>query len=225
MNGPLTRAGVSRRSFIKGTGSAAASLLLGFHVAPRARGVEAAPTAARLNAFLRVDPDNTITLLMNHSEFGNGAYTSLTMMVAEELDAAWDAIALEEAPTRPEYYSPIFGEYLTAGSVTTGGSWLPMRTAGAQARAMFLEAAARSWGAETAALSTRDSQVYWAQGGRQASYGELVAAIHSLDIQPPAQVALKDPADFAILGKPRRRFEGRSKVDGSAVFGGARFRF
>ncbi len=220
MSGRRAAAGVSRRAFIKGTGSAAASLLLGFHVAPRVRaGAPAAPGPAQLNSFLRIDPDNTITLLMNHSEFGNGAYTSLSMMVAEELDAAWERILLEAAPTRPEYYSPIFGEYLTAGSVTTGGSWLPMRTAGAQARAMFLEAAARLWGADRGELATRDGEVIWAAGDKRAGYGELVAVILREDIQPPAEVALKDPAQFTVLGKPRRRIEGRSKVDGSAVFG------
>jgi isoquinoline 1-oxidoreductase beta subunit len=220
VSGQRTGAGLSRRGFIVATGSATASLLLGFHVAPRVRaGTPAAPGPRQLNSFLRIDPDNTITVLMNHSEFGNGAYTSLSMMVAEELDADWERIKLEAAPTRPEYYSPIFGEYLTAGSVTTGGSWLPMRTAGAQARAMVLEAAARLWAADRSALTTRDSEVIWEAGGKRASYGELVAVIQREDIQPPAEVALKAPAQFTLLGKPRRRIEGHAKVDGSAVFG------
>ncbi len=209
---------ISRRGFIKMSGAVAGSMFLGLSIAAPVR-ANSAPQTAQINTFLRIDPDNTITLLMSYSEFGNGAYTSLTMMVAEELDAAWDTIELEPAPTSPEYYSPIFGEYLTAGSVTTGGAWLQLRTAGAQARAMFLAAAAQRWQMDGKQLETRDSQVLWPAAGKQATYGQLLSTIIDENIQPPEQVSLKDPAKFNILGKPRLRQEGLSKVNGSAVFG------
>jgi isoquinoline 1-oxidoreductase subunit beta len=219
MNHKQGSKGVSRRGFMLGAGASIGSLLLGVSVAWPVRARVAQPQSTPLNTFLRIDPDNTITLMMNHSEFGNGAYTSLTMMVAEELDAQWDDIKLEAAPTSPEYYSPIFGEYLTAGSITTAGAWIQLRTAGAQARAMFIEAAARDWQAAPGELITRDSSVVWPAGQREARYGELLATIIENDIQPPTEVALKAAADFKILGRARLRQEGRSKVDGSAVFG------
>lgn len=164
MNHKQGSKGVSRRGFMLGAGASIGSLLLGVSVAWPVRARVAQPQSTPLNTFLRIDPDNTITLMMNHSEFGNGAYTSLTMMVAEELDAQWDDIKLEAAPTSPEYYSPIFGEYLTAGSITTAGAWIQLRTAGAQARAMFIEAAARDWQAAPGELITRDSSVVWPAG-------------------------------------------------------------
>lgn len=213
-----TITGVSRRGFIKATSLSAGSLMFGLHLPARASAV-ASDAPVQINTFIRIDPDNTITLLMNHSEFGNGAYTSLPMMVAEELDAAWDSIKLEPAPTSPEFYSPIFGEYLTAGSVSTGSSYMPLRTAGAQARAMLVEAAARLWRVDLDSLETRDSHVINPADGQRASYGELLAIISREDIAPPEDVKLKDPADFIILGKGRRRHEGPSKVDGSAIFG------
>jgi isoquinoline 1-oxidoreductase beta subunit len=213
---------ISRRRFIKTSGAAAASLVLGMHLAVPGRAAQVSSTETSsqfLNTFLRLDPDNTITLLMNHSEFGNGAYTSLTMMVAEELDAEWESIKLEQAPTSPEYYSPLFGEYLTAGSLTTGSSWMPLRSAGAQARAMLMLAAAVHWGTTIDQLRTASSQVFWDKAGLQATYGELLEIIVQNDIQAPEDVRLKDPSQFTILGKPRLRKEGPSKVDGSAVFG------
>ncbi len=219
MNRGKMAKGVSRRGFIIGSGASVGSLLLGVSVAGTARAKLAQVQPKQLNTFLRIDPDNTITLMMNQSEFGNGAYTSLTMMVAEELDANWDDIQLETAPTSPEYYSPIFGEYLTAGSITTAGAWIQLRTAGAQARSMFVDAAAQKWQTAPSELTTRDSHVIWQAGKREASYGDLLATIIAHDIAPPAEVALKEASDFKILGKPRLRHEGRSKVDGSAIFG------
>ena len=209
---------LSRRGFIKATSLSAGSLMFGLYLPARA-GTAATGAAVQVNAFIRIDPDNTITLLINHSEFGNGAYTSLPMMVAEELDANWEDIKLEPAPTSPEYYSPIFGEYLTAGSVSTGSSYMPLRTAGAQARSMLVEAAANLWQVAPGTLNTRDGQVINPANNERASYGELLAIISREGITAPENVSLKDPADFRILGKGMRRHEGPSKVDGSALFG------
>ncbi len=220
MSSTELKGGVSRRSFVKATTLSAGSLMFGLYLPARsATAATAASETLQVNTFIRIDPDNTVTLLINHSEFGNGAYTSLPMMVAEELDAAWASIKLEPAPTSPEYFSPIFGEYLTAGSVSTGSSWLPLRTAGAQARAMLVEAAAKNWQVAANSLSTKDGYVIDSTGSRRASYGELLATITREGITPPENVTLKNPQDFSILGKGMRRHEGPSKVDGSAVFG------
>ena len=215
--------GLSRRRFVKGAGTGAASLIIGLHLLGKGGKAMAAsaPTAepVALNAFLRIDPDNTITVLMNAAEFGNGAYTSINMMVAEELDADWQRICVEPAPTTPEYFSPIFGEYLTAGSVTTAGSWLPMRTAGAQARAMFVQAGAVHWQTAVSDLKTEDSHVLWPSAGKRVAYGDLIPLIEAHGIDAPAEVALKSEAQFKVLGKAQRRFEGPDKVTGAAVFG------
>ena len=212
--------GLTRRRFITHSGAGAASLLLGMNLGLRhSPAVAEAKEGMPLNAFLRIDPDNTITVLMNVSEFGNGAYTVVNMMVAEELDADWQGIKVEGAPTSPEYYSPLFGEYLTAGSVTTAASWVPMRTAGAQVRVMLVEAAARLWQTDPSALSTRDSHVHWEAQGRAIPYGELIAVIEAENIEAPDAPQLKSPEAFRLLGKAQRRFEGPDKVDGSAVFG------
>ena len=147
---------------------------------------------AMMNSFVRIDPNNVITMLANNSEFGN-AYTVMSMMLAEELDVDYRSIALEAAPTTPEYYSPLFREYLTAGSVTTGSTFMPMRTAGAKARAMLLEAASRDWNVPISELTTGDATVAHAGSGRTSTYGELLEAIHRFLFEPPETVTLKDP--------------------------------
>ena len=215
MSDPILTAGLSRRRFVQATGALIFSAQCPVTFSTKAR----AATSSMMNSFVRIDPSNAITMLANHSEFGNGAYTVMSMMLAEELDVDYRSIGLEAAPTTPEYYSPLFREYLTAGSVTTGSTYMPMRTAGAKARAMLIEAASKEWGVPAAELTTGDATVTHADSGRRATYGELLAVIHRLDIQPPETVALKDPSEFKVLGKPARRYEGAGKVDGSAQFG------
>ena len=142
---------LNRRQFLQqGTILTSGSFILGFQVPVQAdsKVTVSAPLGSEplmTDAFIRIDTDNTITLLMNHAEFGNGVYTSVAMMVAEELDIDWELLRWEAAPTEPAYFSPIFGEYLTAGSVSTAGAFVPMRIAGAKTRALLLAAAARYW--------------------------------------------------------------------------------
>ncbi len=210
---------MKRRVFLKQSAISAGFLLVGVQLpatsVPGPRGqVERLVT----DAFIRLAPDNAVTILMNHAEFGNGAYTSLSMMVAEELDLDWERINLEAAPTEPEYYSPLFGEYLTAGSVSTASSFMPMRLAGARTRSLLLEAAARHWATDVSRLSTAASHVY-GDDGRRIAYGDLIPVIRALNLSPPADVTLKDAADYRILGKPTRRIEAREKLDGSAIYG------
>lgn len=210
----------NRRSFLKSTGLlTAGSLLVGFEIPlmgqPR---LPATASGLMADAFIRIDVNNTITLMMNHAEFGNGVYTSLAMMVAEELDFDWQTLKWEAAPTEARYFSPIFGEYLTAGSVSTAGALKPMREAGAKTRQLLLTAASRLWDADIPSLSTSAGQVHHADG-RSVFYGDLIDTIRDHDLKPPKSVQLKDPSEFTVLGRPQRRLEGPEKVTGEAQFG------
>jgi len=216
MSDGLNSVQVSRRRFVQATGALIFSAQCPVTFSGKAH---AAGSGSIMNSFVRIDANNVITMMANNSEFGNGAYTVMSMMLAEELDVDYRSIALEAAPTTPEYYSPLFREYLTAGSVTTGSTFIPMRTAGAKARAMLLDAASRAWQVPLAELTTRDGAVLHEASGRQSPYGDLLEAISRFAIQPPETVALKDPSEFKILGKPAKRYEGPGKVDGSAEFG------
>ena len=210
---------LNRRQFLQKSAISAGVLLVGVQIPSRAN------TAAAMNdaplvtdAFIRLSPDNAATILMNHSEFGNGAYTSLSMMVAEELDLDWNTIRLEAAPTEAQYYSPLFGEYLTAGSVSTASSFMPMRIAGAKTRALLLTAASIYWRSDRQSLRTENSHVLHADG-RSVSYGDLISTIRQHGLTPPEDVSLKAPADYRILGKPTKRIEAKEKLDGSAIYG------
>ena len=204
----------TRRDFLKQSALASAgTILVGFQLP-----VFAKKQALVTDAFIRLELDGAVTLMMNHAEFGNGAYTSLSMMVAEELDLDWQTIKLEAAPTEQRYYSPLFGEYLTAGSVSTASSFMPMREAGARTRQLLLEAASIHFSAPISSLRTADSKVHH-RDGRSVSYAALIAVVEANGLKPPEKAKLKNPEDFAVLGKPQRRIEAPEKVDGSAIFG------
>ena len=210
--------GFSRRSFLKGATGGAGSLLLGVKYSPAESALKKHATSV-VNNFIRVDPDNTTTLLINYAEFGNGAYTTLAMMVAEEMDIDWNTIVLEEAPTEPKYYSPLFKEYLTAGSVTTLAAWIPMRTAGAQARDLFMRAAALKWKVDISTLETQFGEVIEKSGGRRSTYGDLLTTIEQEKLKVLTDVNLKNPKEFNVIGTKTRRIEGTEKVNGSAIYG------
>ena len=165
MSDGLNSVQVSRRRFVQATGALIFSAQCPVTFSGKAH---AAGSGSIMNSFVRIDANNVITMMANNSEFGNGAYTVMSMMLAEELDVDYRSIALEAAPTTPEYYSPLFREYLTAGSVTTGSTFIPMRTAGAKARAMLLDAASRAWQVPLAELTTRDGAVLHEASGRQS---------------------------------------------------------
>ena len=214
---------LTRRQFVRAAGAAAGGLLVGFNLSACDSGTVSGQAAGDgpllANAFIRIALDNTVAILVNHSEKGNGAYTALPMLVAEELDLDWSSISVEPAPTSPEYYHAWWGVYITGGSTSTGSSWEPLRSAGAKTRAMLLEAASRYWETEASGLTTADGYVVDAANSRKLAYGDLIATIREHDIQPPESVALKDPADFRIIGKDRRRIDAPEKVTGKAVFG------
>ena len=210
--------GFSRRSFLRGAAGGTGSLILGVKYSPAEGAIKKHPSSV-INNFIRVDPDNTTTLLINYAEFGNGAYTSLAMMVAEEMDIDWNTIVLEEAPTEPKYYSPLFKEYLTAGSVTTLSAWMPMRTAGAQARDLFLRAAALKWDTDIKALDTQLGNVIERNGDRSSTYGDLLVTIEKESLTALSNVSLKTPKSFKLIGTNTKRIEGTEKVNGSAIYG------
>jgi isoquinoline 1-oxidoreductase beta subunit len=214
---PSTQPGLSRRDFLKTSSLAAGSLVIACHLPVRsARGAEDSTQPWVANAFVSISTDNKITVLVNHEEMGQGVYTALPMLVAEELDADWTGIVVEPAPVTPEYHHAMLGFRLTGGSSSVSSSWQRLRTAGATARALLITAAAQTWNVDPSSLSTKDSHVIHDASGRRASYGSLVAKAATLDA--PQEVKLKDPKDFRVIGTDVKRVEGLDKVTGKARF-------
>ncbi|GMR22443.1 MAG: xanthine dehydrogenase family protein molybdopterin-binding subunit [Acidobacteriota bacterium] len=211
---------LTRRRFLKSSGTAASGLVLGFYVptrGPQGRYVHAAEPFAP-NAFIRISTDDVITIIVNQSEMGQGVYTSLPMLIAEELDADWKSIQIEPAPVAPEYAHFLWRMQLTGGSSSIISSWQPFRTAGATARALLVEAAAQEWGVDKSTLRTEAGHVIG--GSKRASYGELAAKAATLPVPEPVpeNVPLKNPKDFKLIGTNVKRIEGPSKVNGEAEF-------
>ena len=206
---------LTRRRFLKTSGAVASGLLLGFYVPPKGpRGYLQAAEPFAPNAFIRITPDGVIKLIINKSEMGQGVYTSLPMLIAEELDANWEKVQVEAAPATPEYTDPNYGMQVTGGSSSVRSSWQPFRQAGASAKALLVEAAAKKWGVDKSSLRTEDGHVIY--GDKRASYGALATAAAALPV--PENVALKDPKDFKLIGTNVKRIEGESKVTGQAQF-------
>ena len=167
------------------------------------------------SAYLRIGADGEVTIVCGLSEMGQGVLTAIPMLVAEELDADWSRIRVEQAPADAAFANPVFGMQATGGSTSVMGFWEPMRKAGAAARAMLVAAAAATWGVPEAECGTRDGRVS-GPGGRSLGYGELVERAAALPV--PAEPVLKDRKDFRLLGTPARRLDTPPKVDGSARF-------
>lgn len=207
----------SRRSFLK-TGGAAA-LTIGFALPLVAGRVSAATTAAAAfapNAWLRITPDNRVTVICGSAEMGQGVLTAIPMLVAEELDADWSRVRVEQAPVDKAFNNPAFGMQATGGSTTVRAHWMPLRQAGAAAREMLVAAAAAQWNVGADQCRTESSQVIHSSG-KKLSYGALVGAASKLPV--PAKPTLKDTKNFRILGKPTKRLDSPGKVNGTAKFG------
>ncbi|MET4731301.1 isoquinoline 1-oxidoreductase beta subunit [Lysobacter enzymogenes] len=213
----------SRRRFLKSGALIGGGLVVGFVVPGAKRFAAAAPAAAAAasagfapNAFLRVGSDDTVTVLLSHSEMGQGIWTGLAMLIAEELDADWSKIKVEHAPAAPAYAHTMFGMQMTGGSTSTWTEFERYRMAGATARALLLAAASKRLGVPAEQLRTENGAVI--AGSRRLRYGELAAAAAALP--PPATPpTLKDAKDWKIIGKPTRRLDGPEKIDGRAKFG------
>ena len=213
----------NRREFLKAATLTTAGLVVGFYVpagrrfalAAEAPAAPAAPPLPQANAFLRIAPDDTVTVLLAHSEMGQGIWTALPMLIAEELDYDVARMRVEHAPAAPAYFHTAFGAQMTGGSTTTWSEFDRYRQVGAAARALLLQAAAQRLGVPVSACRTDNGTVV--TGDRRLRYGELAADAALLPM--PASVTLKDPKDWKVIGQPTRRLDTPEKIDGSAVFG------
>jgi isoquinoline 1-oxidoreductase beta subunit len=208
---------LDRRTFLKTTASGSAALLVGFHLPARASDPAQAqekPPINPLNAWVRITPDNHVTLILAKSEMGQGIMTALPMILAEELCLDWKHVTIEQAPTNPKIY-----DHGTGGSGSVGGSWLPLRQAGAAAREMLIAAAAKKWEVGTDTCQARNGYVVHGHPERSYSYGDLVADAALLPIPNLKEVPLKNSRDFTILGHDTHRVDAASKATGAAIYG------
>lgn len=202
----------SRRAFLQGSGA----LVIGFALPSGGRAATAAAKATALSAYVRIGRDNKVTVVCGSAEMGQGVLTAIPMLLAEELDADWRNVGVEQSPVDKAYDNPMFGMQATGGSTTVRAHWTPMRQAGAAARQMLVAAAAAQWKLDPSQLAT-DKGFVTGPGGKRASYGSLVEAAAKLPV--PEKPALKDAKAFKILGKPTKRLDTPAKTNGSAKFG------
>jgi isoquinoline 1-oxidoreductase beta subunit len=213
--------GVSRRALL--TGGLASGFLFAFHLPLRAVNEPMQPpdvTNGKFapNAFIRIDEAGHTTLVMPQVEMGQGVYTSIAMILAEELDADFSQVTLEHAPPNDKLYgNPTFGLQVTGNSNSIRAFWKPLRSAGAGARTMLIQAAAQQWQVDPASCTASNGEVTHRESGRKLSYGELATSASGQT--PPKNVALKDPKDFVLIGKPLKRFDTPDKVNGKAIYG------
>jgi isoquinoline 1-oxidoreductase beta subunit len=200
---------LSRRAFLGTSAAAGAGLVIGFYIPSRARAEAEAGFSP--NAYLTITSAGKITVVVARSEMGQGVWTSLPMILAEELEADWKQITIEQAGA-----STLFGDQTTGGSASVRTTWDPMRKAGAQAREMLIAAAAQHWSVVPASCKAEKSFVVHSASGRKLSYGSLAAKAGKLTV--PDDPALKS-AGYTIVGKPLPRLDTPSKVNGSAIYG------
>jgi CO/xanthine dehydrogenase Mo-binding subunit len=206
---------LSRRRFMQ-TGGA---LWLAFHV-PGAASTES-ETSFAPNAYLRVDPRGQVTVIVAYVEMGQGTYTSIPMLVAEELEVSLSSVRVEHAPPDERFYGNPFlgGIQATGNSNAIRGSWEPMRRAGAVARTLLVQAAAVQWKVEPASCRAEKGAVVHSASGRRLPYGALVAAAAKLPVPAPESVTLKPRERFKLIGTPAKRLDLAGKVNGAAIYG------
>ena len=211
----------TRRCFLKGAATSAAALVLGVHIrfAERALAASApAPGVFDPNVFLRIDADNTVTILSKHFEMGQGVTTGLATLVAEELEADWAQMRVAFAPHDPKLYNNLaYGPHMaTGGSTSLSNSWEQMRKVGAAARIMLATAAASSWGLRAEEVAVANGVVSHRGSKRSAKFGELAA--DAMKVPVPRDVELKDPKDWKLIGKRLPRLDSVAKTTGSAKY-------
>jgi isoquinoline 1-oxidoreductase beta subunit len=213
---------LDRRGFLKAGAALGGGLILTIALPPALRPAWAAavetPQGFAPNAFVRIDRQGTVTLVMPMVEMGQGTYTSLAMLLAEELEVDLDRVRLEHAPPDDALYANSLLHVQTTGqSASIRGFWTPLRQAGAVGRTLLIAAAAKRWGVDTGICRARHGIV--SAGSRRSGYGELVDAAAALPVPAPDRVALKNPKDFTLIGTPARRLDTPDKVNGRAEFG------
>jgi isoquinoline 1-oxidoreductase beta subunit len=213
---------LSRRQFLSASAALGGGLLIGFttgrsiSVAGAAEKVASEPFTP--NAFIRIDPNSQVTLTMPYVEMGQGTYTSIPMLIAEELEVDLKQVRLEHAPPNEKLYAnPLLGVQATGNSNAIRGAWQPLRQAGATARTMLVSAAAKRWNVDPGSCRAQSGEVIHAPTGKKLKYGDLAADAARMPV--PEKVALKPPADFRLIGTPAKRLDTPSKVNGSAVYG------
>lgn len=207
----------SRRRFLQAASAVPAAFVLGFHL-PLAKAADApARDPDDINAWLRIDADGSVTIMVPSAELGQGVMTSAPMLIAEELECDWKQVRAELAPTDPVYNNRMFKVQATASSTSARWSFEPLRRIGATAREMLREAAAQGWKVPVAECRTVQGVVRHEASGRTLGYGALAARAAALP--RPASVALKDPRDWKLLGRPTDRLDIPLKTRGAAVFG------
>src|SRR6266404_6102022 len=210
---------LSRRRFLTASAAVGGGLLIGFTAGPSIGVADAAagPPFAP-NAFIRIGSDGEIVLIMPYVEMGQGTYTSIPMLIAEELEVDLKQVRLEHAPPNEKLYAnPLLGVQATGNSNAIRGAWQPLRQAGATARTMLVSAAAARWKVDPASCRAQSGTVRHAPTGRSIKYGELAA--EAARMPAPEKVVLKQPADFKLIGTPAKRLDTPSKVNGTAVYG------
>jgi CO/xanthine dehydrogenase Mo-binding subunit len=215
---------VSRRDFLIAGTAAGGGLLLGWHIDPGPRVAAAAgtvtPPVFAPNAWIRIGPDGRVTLVMNQVEMGQGTYTSMPMLLAEELEVGLNQVRLEHAPPDDKLYAnPFFGDQETGGSSSVRAFYEPLRRAGATARTMLVAAAAQTWDVDPASCRAKQGVVTHMPTGRTLTYGALAVKAAALPVPSPDQVPLKDPKDFTLIGTPAKRLDAPDKVNGKAQYG------
>ena len=216
----FSAAGLSRRGFLQAGAAAGGGFMLSLRL-PLAGGEAAAADAGAFapNAFVRIDRDGGIVLTMPYVEMGQGTYTSVSMLIAEELEVDLAQVRVEHAPADAKRYgNPLLGGIQATGnSNAMRGAWQPLRQAGAVARTMLVAAAAKRWNVDPASCQAQRGRVLHAPTQRSLGYGELAADAAGMPV--PDRVALKPPEQFRLIGTPAKRIDSPSKVDGTAVYG------
>jgi len=208
---------LSRRMLLKASALVGGGFALTASLPMLARAAvgDGAAAPAAINAFISINPDNTITIIGKNPEIGQGIKTMLPMLIAEELDADWNLVSIEQGNTDAARYGP----QLAGGSFATPMNWVPMRQTGAAARAMLIAAAAQRWGVDAASLRTEPSMVVDPASGRKLSYGDLATAAAAMPVPEAASLQLKNAADYRIIGKSVHGIDSPRIVRGEPIFG------
>jgi isoquinoline 1-oxidoreductase beta subunit len=219
--GSLSASGLSRRAFMQISAAAGGGVLLRFSLLETTSTTVWAATQASdsfaPNAFIRIGRDGSVTLIMPYVEMGQGTYTSMPMLIAEELEVSLDQVTLEAAPPDDrQYANSILGFQVTGGSTSIRAAWLPLRHAGAVARVLLISAAAQTWGVDPMSCRAEAGQVIHVPTGRTLRYGDVVDIAATLQVH--YDVPLKDPKDFKLIGTPAKRLDTPNKVNGKALF-------